>query len=136
MCVKNILCKIFDLCDKDDYDNVVNELQIANQKIIGLSYTIKQKDTQILDLKTKLELKDKEIADLKKQLGESGNQNQDKEYIVDFEDNPDIVYYMDDEEVDLKKAPFSFPKNTEIKVFAKAKEPLNQPFVSLYREER
>lgn len=128
--LEELVCKIFDLVTEEEYEKLVSEQKKLKEDISILESNLEQRKKEIKELNL-------QIDELLEKLEELENQN--VEYKVTFQNNPDVTFYVNDEKVEIeseeKSKALKYTKGTKLKVYAKANDPEDQDKIKLYIEE-
>lgn len=128
--LERLVCKIFDLVPEEEYEKLVSEQKKLNEDLSILESNLEQRKKEIKELNL-------QIDELLEKLEELENQN--VEYKVTFQNNPDVTFYVNDEKVEIeseeKSKALKYTKGTKLKVYAKANDPEDQDKIKLYIEE-
>lgn len=128
--LERLVCKIFDLVPEEEYEKLVSEQKKLNEDLSILESNLEQRKKEIKELNL-------QIDELLEKLEELENQN--VEYKVTFQNNPDVTFYVNDEKVEIeseeKSKALKYTKGTKLKVYAKANDPKEQDKIKLYIEE-
>lgn len=128
--LERLVCKIFDLVPEEEYEKLVSEQKKLNENLSILESTLEQRKKEVEELNL-------QIDELLEKLEELENQN--VEYKVTFQNNPDVTFYVNDEKVEIeseeKSKALKYTKGTKLKVYAKANDPEDQDKIKLYIEE-
>lgn len=128
--LEKLLCKIFDLVREEDYKKLKQELEETNKYLEESEKTIQEKILEINKLNIEIESLLEKLEEL---------EDKDIEYKVTFKSNPDVTFYVNDEEVKIDSSEESkalkYKKGTRLKVYAKANDPEEQDKIKLYIEE-
>lgn len=128
--LERLVCKIFDLVTEEEYEKLVSEQKKLNEDLSILESNLEQRKKEIKELNL-------QIDELLEKLEELENQN--VEYKVTFQNNPDVTFYVNDEKVEIeseeKSKALKYTKGTKLKVYAKANDPEDQDKIKLYIEE-
>ena len=127
--LEKLLCKIFDLVREEDYAKLKQEIEEANKKLENSREIIEEKTIEINKLNLEIDSLLKKLEELDKEI----------EYKVTFKNNPDVTFYVNDEEIKINSSEESkalkYTKGTRLKIYAKANDPEDQDKIKLYIEE-